>query len=99
MGGPGGGTTGHPAVPQQISAEARGTLTEALSGWRDKYPIVRVRQDIVHGHPARVLASYTARADLVVIGSGPGTGPGIGSIRHAVLNHAAGPVAVIPSGD
>jgi nucleotide-binding universal stress UspA family protein len=42
-----------------------------------------------------------ARADLVVIGrhghpSGPG--PGIGSIQHAVLDHAHGPVAVVPSG-
>src|SRR6266566_2997388 len=53
------------------------------------------------GHPARALASYSARADLVVIGrhghpSGPG--PGIGSIQHAVLDHAHGPVAVVPSG-
>ena len=41
------------------------------------------------------------RADLVVLGrhghpSGPG--PGIGSIQHAVLDHAHGPVAVVPSG-
>jgi hypothetical protein len=26
-----------------------------------------------------------------------GVGPGIGSIQHAVLDHAHGPVAVIPS--
>jgi len=91
---------GHPAGPERISAEASRTLTEALVGWREKYPAVRVRQDVVQGHPARVLASYTARADLVVIGrhGGPGgVGPGIGSIHHAVLNHAGGPVAVVPS--
>jgi nucleotide-binding universal stress UspA family protein len=54
------------------------------------------------GIPPRVLASYSARADLVVLGRHghpEGAGPGIGSIQHAVLDHAHGPVAVIPSGD
>jgi len=46
----------------------------------------------------RVLASYTGRADLVVLGRHDGgTAPGIGSIQHAVPDHAGGPVAVIPS--
>jgi len=91
-----------PPDPAQISAEAGRHLTAALEQWHGKYPEVRVRQDIVRGHPARVLASYSARADLVVIGrhSHPaGPGPGIGSIQHAVLDHAHGPVAVVPSGD
>jgi nucleotide-binding universal stress UspA family protein len=41
----------------------------------------------------------SARADLVVVGrhaKHPGL-PGAGSVRHAVLNHAHGPVATIPS--
>jgi nucleotide-binding universal stress UspA family protein len=89
------------ADSRQISAEAATQLAEALDGWREKYPGVRVRQDVVHGHPARVLASYAARADLVVLGrhASPGAaGAGIGSVQHAVLNHARGPVAVIPVG-
>lgn len=99
LGGPAGpGDAGCPAGPEQISAEAGRNLAEALTGWRDKYPAVRVRHDVVHGHPARVLASYTGRADLVVIGRhDEGTAPGIGSIQHAVLDHAGGPVAVIPA--
>ena len=89
-----------PGDPAQISAEAGRHLAAALEQWHGKYPEVRVRQDVVRGHPARVLASYSARADLVVMGrhghpSGPG--PGIGSIQHAVLDHAHGPVAVVPS--
>jgi nucleotide-binding universal stress UspA family protein len=86
----------------RISAEAAGRLAAALEGWREKYPGVRVRHDVVHGHPARVLASYSARTDLVVLGRHghpDGVGPGIGSIQHAVLDHAHGPVAVIPSGE
>jgi nucleotide-binding universal stress UspA family protein len=91
-----------PTDPGRISAEAASSLDIALEGWRDKYPGVRVRQDIIHGHPARVLASYSARADLVVLGRHAhpgGAGPGIGSIQHAVLDHAHGPVAVVPAGD
>jgi nucleotide-binding universal stress UspA family protein len=90
------------ADPERISAEAARSLAATLKEWRDKYPDVRVRQDIIHGHPARVLASYSARADLVVLGRHghpEGTGPGIGSIQHAVLDHAHGPVAVVPAGD
>jgi nucleotide-binding universal stress UspA family protein len=91
-----------PTDPDRISAEAASSLAAALEGWRDKYPSVRTRQDIVHGHPARVLASYSARADLMVLGrhSHPaGPGPGIGSTQHAVLDHAHGPVAIIPVRD
>ncbi len=89
-----------PADPGRIAAEAASRLEAALEGWREKYPGVHARHDIIHGHPARVLASYSARADLVVIGRHghpEGTGPGIGSIQHAVLDHAHGPVAIVPA--
>jgi len=90
-----------PADPDRIAAEIASSLAAALGEWRDKYPGVQVRHDIIHGHPARVLASYSARADLVVLGRHghpADAGPGIGSIQHAVLDHAHGPVAVVPSG-
>jgi nucleotide-binding universal stress UspA family protein len=86
-----------PFHPEQISGEAARTLSAALDRWREKYPGVRVRQDVIRGHPARVLANYSARADLVVIGRHGD--PGIGSTQHALLDHARGPVAIIPSGD
>jgi nucleotide-binding universal stress UspA family protein len=91
-----------PTDLDRISAEAASGLAAALKGWSEKYPGVRVRQDVIHGHPGRVLASYSARADLVVLGRHGhpgGVGPGIGSVQHAVLDHAHGPVAVVPSGD
>lgn len=73
-------------------------LSETLSGWGDKYPAVAVRPDVVQGHPAQVLAEYSARADLVVLGrhGGSDATPAIGSIQHAVLNHARGPIAIVP---
>jgi nucleotide-binding universal stress UspA family protein len=85
-----------PFHPEQISAEAASGLSAALDCWREKYPDVPVRHEVIHGHPARVLANYSARADLVVIGR---HGSGVGSILHALLDHARGPVAVVPAGD
>ena len=85
--------------PARISAESDRQLAAALARWHDKYPTVNVRRDVIHGHPARVLASYSARADLVVLGRHRhphGADPGIGSVQHAVLDHAHGPVAIIP---
>jgi Universal stress protein family len=84
-----------PFHPEQISDEASRSLSAALDGWREKYPDVRVRHHVVHGHPARVLAKYSARADLVVIARHGD--PGIGSLQHALLDHARGQVAVVPS--
>lgn len=91
--------TGLPADPETISADASRSLIEILSRWREKYPAVPVRHEVVHGHPARVLACYTVRSDLVVIGrhDGHGTGPAVGAVQHAVLNHAHGPVAIVPA--
>jgi nucleotide-binding universal stress UspA family protein len=82
----------------KISSDASQNLTETLRGWREKYPDVPVREDVVRGHPARVLASYTARSDLVVIGrhDGHDAGPAVGAVQHGVLNHAHGPVAIVP---
>ena len=91
-----------PADPERFAAEAARHLAAALEDWHGKYPGVRVRQDVIRGHPGRVLASYSARTDLVVLGRHghpAGPGPGIGSVQHAVLDHAHGPVAVVPSGD
>lgn len=70
-----------------------------LESWRSKYPDVKVSQDVVHGHPARALVGLSARADLVVIGRHARHAglPGPGAVRHAVLNHAHGPVVIVPS--
>jgi len=86
-----------PFDPERISAEASRSLSASLDRWREKYPDVRVRHDVIHAHPARVLANYSARADLVV--TGRHGSPGIGSVQHALLDHARGPVAIVPVGD
>jgi hypothetical protein len=43
-------------------------------------------------------ASYSAHVELVVIGRDrdPATGPAITAVQQAALEHARGPVAVVP---
>ena len=85
---------------QADAADAARHLASLLDDWRAKYPDIPVSQEVVHGHPGRALVGLSARADLVVVGrhaKHPGL-PGAGSVRHAVLSHAHGPIAVVPSG-
>ena len=91
-------TAVHAATATAAAAAVR-HLEGALRGWRQKYPDVGVDADVVHCHPARLLASLSARADLVIIGRHGTAGGRDGSlIQHAVLGHAHGPVAIVPAG-
>ena len=81
---------------QAAAADAGRHLAALLEEWRAKYPDVPVSQELVHGHPGRALVGLSARADLIVIGRHSGH-QGPGSARHAVLNHAHGPVVTVPS--
>ena len=79
-------------------AEAARRLAGLLDNWRKKYPDVPGSQFVVRDRPSWVLVGLSIRTDLVVIGrhaSQPGL-PGPGSVAHAVLNRAPGPVAVVP---
>jgi nucleotide-binding universal stress UspA family protein len=86
-----------PELPQEDGPAAE--LATAVAPWHEKYPQVRVRRDVVWGHPARVLADYSSRADLLVIGRHGHDEKGVrlGAIQHPVLAHAHSPVAIIPS--
>jgi nucleotide-binding universal stress UspA family protein len=75
-------------------------LGELLASWQVKYPGVQVSQEVVHGHPGRALAGLSARADLTVLGSHAMDGavpPGPGTVTHALLNHAHGPIVTVPT--
>jgi len=86
------------AAPEQqaVAADAGRHLAALLEEWRAKYPDVPVSQEVVHGHPGRALVGLSAQADLVVVGR-HSDHQGPGSVRHAVLNHAHGPVVIVPS--
>ena len=88
-------TPGRPAVEEQSANQ----LESVLADWQGRYPDVQVTHDFVQGHPGRALVGLSARADLVVLGrhAKHGALPGPGAVRHAVLNHAHGPVVTVPS--
>jgi nucleotide-binding universal stress UspA family protein len=73
-------------------------LDEALSAWSRKYPTVTVHRQLTTDPAATAIVEVSRRAQLVVLGArGQSRLPGrrLGSISHAVLHHAACPVAVV----
>jgi nucleotide-binding universal stress UspA family protein len=93
---------GHaPAGPAAdvLQAAAAQQLEALLNTWWEKYSNVAVSQDVVHGHLGWALVGVSARADLVVIGrrSTHAGQHGPGTVTHAVLSHAHGPVVTVPS--
>jgi nucleotide-binding universal stress UspA family protein len=80
------------------SAQAAARLAEVLRAWQQKYPRVPASPKVIHGHPGRVLASFSGMADLTVIGrhhEHPSLHPS--PVLQSLLNHAQGSVAVIPA--
>ncbi|MFB7223540.1 universal stress protein [Streptomyces sp. NPDC056227] len=73
-------------------------LDELLLPWRQKFPSVSVTQKAFKGSASRQLVQAAADADLVVVGRHLRRSPlgvHLGPVTHAVLHHAAAPVAVI----
>nr|MDT0515541.1 universal stress protein [Streptomyces sp. DSM 41633] len=87
------------AVPAE--REMLRSQTARLAPFRTRYPDVRVEQAAVPGDPAGRLVTASASAALVVVGRHhPRRRPRslfMGSVAHAVLQHAHGPVAVVPT--
>jgi nucleotide-binding universal stress UspA family protein len=75
------------------------SLSDALRGWREKYPEVAVQPDARLLHPALALVTASSGAGLLVIGrrTEPRAPEGrLGPVAHAVLHHAPCPVAIVP---
>ncbi|MFK4104241.1 universal stress protein [Streptomyces sp. NPDC019531] len=82
-----------------ITGQAEKALSDALTPWREKYPQVPVAHTVDLARPSGVVLKAAARAGLVVVGRRvhrPALGMRIGPVAHAVLHHAAAPVAVVP---
>jgi nucleotide-binding universal stress UspA family protein len=82
-----------------ITGQAEKALSGALGPWREKYPQVPVVHTVELARPSGVVLKAAAQAGLVVVGRRthrPALGMRIGPVAHAVLHHAAAPVAVIP---
>lgn len=74
-------------------------LAEALCGWRERYPELRLTSEVVRGDPARALVVEAATSKLLVVGRHgrtPRMGALLGSVSQAAIHHATRPVAVVP---
>ncbi|MFH8369695.1 universal stress protein [Streptomyces sp. NPDC018031] len=73
-------------------------LADAVRPVRERYPQVDVVEHTEIGAAAEVLLTNGADAGLVVVGRRARDGGlrRIGAVAHAVLHHAAAPVAVVP---
>ena len=75
-------------------------LSEALAGWRDRYPDVAVHPEVVREHPVAGLVLASSAQYLLVVGTaGHHALPGalLGSVSQGVLHRATCPVAVVPT--
>ena len=74
-------------------------LSEALAGWREEYPDVRVTQRLVRGQAHHVVVSATVGARLAVVGGGEMTRFGVlGRVPVEALHHAGCPVVIVGGG-
>ncbi|MEO6885854.1 MAG: universal stress protein [Jatrophihabitantaceae bacterium] len=86
-----------PTPPAPPKAEA--WLSEALAGWREKYPDVTVHGGVVRERAVAGLVAESAAQRLLVVGSHGRhalAGTLLGSVSQGVLHHATCPVAVVP---
>ncbi|QRX95083.1 universal stress protein [Streptomyces noursei] len=81
------------------AAGARESLSASVAPWREKFPDVRVVEQVAVGRAVPVLLAACSRAGLLVIGRRPQRTPlPLGPSVLAVLHHSRCPVAVVPRG-
>ena len=86
------------ATEEDYAARAVAVLDETLTQVVGDDPPVEVRAEAAEGRPARVLATQSEGADLLVIGShGRGELPGmhLGSVASYCVHHAPCPVVLL----
>ncbi len=95
---PMGPETGYRTWIEQTESNFQQQLADSLAPYRAKYPGVQVLERVLTGPPAERLATLSADAGLVVVGSrglGRVVGAFLGSVSQSLLHHAQGVVAVV----
>ncbi|MFK0253908.1 universal stress protein [Streptomyces sp. NPDC090445] len=87
-----------PDVEREIGRSASNLLDDMLAPWRQRFPEVSVTCTVFRGSAGELLVRASRSAALVVVGRHRRRSPlgaRLGPVAHAVLHHAAAPVAVI----
>jgi nucleotide-binding universal stress UspA family protein len=85
--------------PARVEQEESRVLAEALSGYRERWPEVKVETRTVSGPASRELLRLSDEAQLLVVGShgrGGFTGLLLGSVSQQILHHSHCPVLMVP---
>ncbi|MCL6668080.1 universal stress protein [Streptomyces panaciradicis] len=80
-------------------AEEHARLAAVLAPWREKFPHVRVVEQVAAGPAAAVLLYAAERSELTVLGRRRNPSHltwRLGPVAHAALHHMPCPVAVVP---
>ncbi|WP_410659269.1 universal stress protein [Amycolatopsis sp. lyj-112] len=83
---------------ESLEDDERRLLAERLAGWQEKYPDVTVERVLVRDRPRQTLLEWSAKAQLVIVGSrgrGGFAGLLLGSTSQALAHHAECPVLVV----
>ncbi len=91
--------TGGDDTARDTMERARRELDEVLRPWREKFPRVRVVDEIRLESPARAVVQAAADSDLLMVGRRkhpPALGLRLGPVVQAAAHHAGCPVAVVP---
>ncbi|MEU1943521.1 MULTISPECIES: universal stress protein [unclassified Streptomyces] len=90
---------GESDVAQDTMEQARRELDEVLRPWREKFPRVRVVDEVRLESPAQAVVQAATDSDLLMVGRRkhpPALGPRLGPVVQAAVHHADCPVAVVP---
>ncbi|WP_167536321.1 universal stress protein [Streptomyces ficellus] len=93
------GRTGGPVSPAEADTMRNATrlsLAAVLHPWREKYPEVAVTERLVEERAAPSLRLAAEDASLLVVGHRADAGMRLGPVTHAMIHHAACPLAVVP---
>jgi nucleotide-binding universal stress UspA family protein len=95
---------GYPSLldPATVEQEETAVLSEALAGWRDKYPDVVITHEVRRGGAATVLLEYCRSASIVVVGRRPRgefQALVLGSTSRSLTAHSPCPVVIVRSPD
>ncbi|MGW3938509.1 universal stress protein [Streptomyces sp. NBC_00024] len=87
-----------PEAAEAVAVAVGQQLGETLRPWREKFPGVRVLDEVIFDSAARAVVHAASGAGLLVVGrrrDRPALAPGIGPMAHAAIHHAVCPVAVV----
>ncbi|OMI36370.1 universal stress protein [Streptomyces sparsogenes] len=88
-----------PGIAKELAGKAQRELDAVLRPWREKFPRVRVIDEVRLESPAQAVVRAAAGSGLLMIGRRrhrAALAPRLGPVVQAAVHHATCPVAVIP---